>query len=374
MGAECVTLRLCHNRCARRSRSFACRTVRSGFVTPAELSAHIHAVLRGLADAGELPADIAIPAEPKVDRPKSRDHGDWATAVAMQLARAAQRNPREIATAIAASLEQVPGIVSAEIAGPGFVNIRLAADAAGSILKDIVDAGERYGSNGKLAGQAINLEFVSALGDSIARLLAFSGAKVASEYYINDAGAQMDRFGYSVLAAAKGQPTPEGGYPGAYIADLGAAALAERPELATLPEAEAMPIAREIGYRIQLAEIKTSLAAVNVGFDVWFSERTLHAADPETGVSAIDGALQTLRDEGNVYDADDATWVRTTRFGDDKDRVFVRSNDVPTYFAADAAYYLSKRARGFEELIYLLGADQHGNDGRLKALAAPAGP
>lgn len=364
-------------------------------MTPAELSAYIHAALASLQEEGILPTGLDLPAEPRVDRPKNREHGDWATNVAMQVVGAAKKipdgprlNPREVATALAARLVAVDGITAAEVAGPGFVNIRIAAAAAGSIVKAIVDAGPAYGHNIRLADQSINLEFVSAnptgplhlghtrwaaLGDSIGRLLKASGANVAQEYYINDAGSQMDRFGASVLAAAKGEPTPEGGYPGAYIATLGAVALAERPDLATLPEDEALPIAREIGYRIQLNEIKRSLASFNVHFDVWFSERTLHAPDPATGRSAIDAALDTLREQGNVYEEGDATWIRTTRFGDDKDRVFVRSNDVPTYFAADAAYYLSKRARGYEELIYLLGADHHGYVGRLKALAAAAG-
>lgn len=337
---------------------------------------------------GALPADLALPAEPRVDRPKNREHGDWATNIAMQLGGQTGLKPRDIAEVLAARLAEIPGITSADIAGPGFVNLRIDASAAGSIVKDIVEAAAEYGTGNKLAGRSINLEFVSAnptgplhlghtrwaaLGDSIARLLRATGATVVEEYYINDAGAQMDRFGYSVLAAAKGEPTPEGGYPGAYIDELAKAVVAEHPEVATLPEDEAMPLAREGGYVVQLAEIKRSLANFNVHFDVWFSERTLHAADPATGQSAIDAALDTLRAQGNVYEEGDATWVRTTTFGDDKDRVFVRSNDVPTYFAADAAYYLSKRARGYEELIYLLGADHHGYVGRLKALSAAAG-
>ena len=366
----------------------AIRTLRSKLVTPQELSDIIRAVLVDLQANGLLPVTAEIPAAIKVERPKNREHGDWATTVAMQLARSAHRNPRELAETIAQQLQHQAGITEASVAGPGFVNLRVDAAAAASILSDIVAAGSAYGQNDRLARRSINLEFVSAnptgplhightrwaaLGDSIGRLLKASGANVAEEYYINDAGAQMDRFGYSVLAAARGEATPEGGYPGAYIQDLGKIALAERPEIATLPPEQAMPIAREIGYRIQLGEIQESLRRFNVHFDVWFSERTLHAPDASTGLSAIDRALERLREQGNVYEKDDATWVRTTRFGDDKDRVFVRANDVPTYFAADAAYYLSKRERGFAELIYLLGADHHGYVGRLKALAAAAG-
>ena len=213
----------------------------------------------------------------------------------------------------------------------------------------------------------------AALGDSLARVLKASGATLVSEFYVNDAGAQMDVFGESVLAAALGEPAPENGYPGEYIQVLGMRALAERPDLATLPRSEAVAIARELGYGWQLEEIRESLAAFNVHFDVWFSERVLHAVDTATGQSRIDEAVDRLRAQGHVFDADDAIWVRTTDFGDDKDRVIKRGNGVYTYFAADAAYYLSKSDRGFAHKIYLLGADHHGYVHRLKALAGAAG-
>jgi arginyl-tRNA synthetase len=233
----------------------------------------------------------------------------------------------------------------------------------------------------------INMEFVSAnptgplhightrwaaLGDSISRVLRAAGAEVANEYYINDAGNQMDNFGASVLAAAKGEPTPEGGYPGQYIADLAKVVLEREPKLGELDDATALHTAREIAYEHQLAEIQASLDRFNVHFDVWTSERRLHQKD-EHGVSAIDAALERLRAQGHVYEADDAIWVKTTDFGDDKDRVFCRSNGVPTYFAADAAYYLDKGDRGFEHKMYLLGADHHGYVHRLKAVAGAAG-
>ena len=281
----------------------------------------------------------------------------------------------------------VNGVASAEVAGPGFINIRLEAAAAGALAKTIVDAGERYGHGDSLAGSVINLEFVSAnptgplhightrwaaLGDSIGRVLRAAGAEVATEYYINDAGSQMDVFGRSVLASAKGEPTPEGGYPGSYIADLAARVLEREPKLTELDDAVALHTATEIAYELQLAEIRESLDRFNVHFDVWTSERRLHAK-ADDGLSDVDTAVERLRAQGHVFDEDDAVWVRTTDFGDDKDRVIRRANGVYTYFAADAALYLDKGDRGFKHKIYLLGADHHGYVHRLKALAGAAG-
>ena len=326
----------------------------------------------------------ATAADITVERPKNRDHGDWATNVAMKFAKKLGTNPRELAGDIAAELEKLEGIASVEVAGPGFINVRLDAAAAGALAKTIVDAGEQYGRNDSQAGNSINIEFVSAnptgplhiahtrwaaLGDAIARLLEASGARVAREYYINDAGAQMERFGASIMASVRGEEKPEGGYAGPYIDELGKKVLAERPELLELSEEEQVEVARDVAYPIQLAEIKNSLESFNVHFDEWFSERTLHAGAP----SLIDQAVSRLREQGYVYDADDAIWVRTTAFGDDKDRVIRRGNGIYTYFAADAAYYLSKGDRGYENKIYLLGADHHGYVHRLKALAGAAG-
>jgi len=317
-----------------------------------------------------------------VERPRNRDHGDWATNAAMKFAKKLGTNPRELAQQIAEQLEPVDGVASVEVAGPGFINIRLDAAAAGKLAQTIVEAGEQYGRNDSQAGNSINLEFVSgnptgplhightrwaALGDSMGRLLEASGAQVAREYYINDAGAQMDRFGQSVLAAMTGSDAPEDGYKGAYIDELGRKVLARHPEI--LEEADALSAVRDAAYDLQLAEIQHSLAEFNVRFDVWFSERELHAGSP----SLIDQAVDRLRAEGHVYDADDAVWVKTTDFGDDKDRVIRRGNGVYTYFAADAAYYLNKGDRGYKHKIYLLGADHHGYVHRLKALAGAAG-
>ncbi|MBH0131442.1 arginine--tRNA ligase [Salinibacterium sp. NK8237] len=356
-------------------------------MNPADLSATLLSVVsriaadRGTPDLGLTVNDLVL------ERPRNRDHGDWASNIAMKLAKQLGANPRELATEIAEQARAIDGISSVDVAGPGFINITLDAAAAGALAKTIVEQGEAYGHNESLAGQTINLEFVSAnptgplhightrwaaLGDSLARILKAAGAELVSEFYINDAGNQMDNFGASILASAKGEPTPENGYPGAYITELAQRVLASNPEILELDHDAAIAVARERGYELQLGEIKKSLAAFNVHFDVWFSERELHAVQAD-GKSAIDTAVERLRAQGHVADIDDAVWVKTTDFGDDKDRVIKRGNGIYTYFAADAAYYLSKGDRGFAHKIYLLGADHHGYVHRLKALAGAAG-
>ena len=349
-------------------------------MTPEQLAAAIRAALVDLTRSGDV--RLEVPATVRVERPRSREHGDWSTNVALQLARTAGMPPRDLATKLAGRLADTSGVKSAEVAGPGFLNITLDAAAAGELVRTVVEAGSSYGRGDSLAGHTINLEFISAnptgplhightrwaaLGDALRRLLAASGADVTAEYYINDAGAQMDRFAASVLAAARGEPTPEGGYPGDYVTRIAETARAERPDLVDLPEPEALEVARDLGYREQLADIKDVLDAFGVRFDVWFSERSLHDS------GAVQQAVARLREQGHVYDKDGGTWLRTTEFGDDKDRVLVRSDGEPTYFASDAAYYLSKKDRGFPEKVYLLGADHHGYVGRLKAIAACAG-
>ncbi|GLK18378.1 arginine--tRNA ligase [Herbiconiux flava] len=355
-------------------------------MTPEALSAALFAIvsdrLAGVPDVSITESDTTV------ERPRNRDHGDWASNIAMKLAKRLGTNPRDFALELAPLIQRIDGVSAVDVAGPGFINITLDAAAAGEIARTVVEAGESFGHNAVLAGHTINMEFVSAnptgplhightrwaaLGDSIARVLRASGAEVTTEYYINDAGSQMDTFGLSVLAAAKGLPTPEKGYPGPYIQSLAQRVLAAVPDLLDKPDDEALAIARDLAYEYQLAEIKQSLANFHVHFDVFFSERTLHAPDAQTGLTAIDDAEARLRAQGHVFEADDAVWVRTTDFGDDKDRVLTRGNGVVTYFAADAAYYLSKKDRGFGEKIYLLGADHHGYVGRLKALAAAAG-
>ena len=357
-------------------------------MNPETLAAALLAVLAPIAEERRPGEPLELAASDIVfERPRNRDHGDWASNIAMRLAKPFGTNPRELAQQIADGLAGVEGVASAEVAGPGFINIRLDAAAAGALAKTIVDAGTAYGTNETQAGRSINIEFVSAnptgplhightrwaaLGDAIGRVLAASGATVAREFYINDAGAQMERFAHSIVAAANGEPTPEGGYAGGYINDLADRVRAARPDFLDLPDDEQVLVARELGYEYQLAEQQESLAKFNVHFDVWFSERTLHAKNAD-GVSLVDQAVDRLRAQGHVFDEDDAVWVRTTDFGDDKDRVIRRSNGEYTYFAADAAYYLNKGDRGFAHKIYLLGADHHGYVHRLKALAGAAG-
>jgi len=349
-------------------------------VTPEQLADAILSCLKESVAAGDLAAPV--PDEVRVQRPRSREHGDWSTNVAMQLAKPAGMPPRQVAELLADRLGAVPGVAAVAVAGPGFLNITLDTASAGQLARAVVESGAAYGRNDSLVGQVVNLEFVSAnptgplhlghtrwaaLGDALRRLLLASGAQVTAEHYVNDAGAQLDRFGASILAAAKGEPAPEGGYSGDYVDDLVRKILVERPDLLQLPEPEAVQVARERGCAVQLQQIKDTLEQFNVHFDVWFSEKSLHDS------GAVEQAVQRLREQGHVFDADGAVWLRTTDFGDDRDRVLVRANGAPTYFAADAAYYLSKKDRGFPAKIYMLGADHHGYVGRLKAIAACAG-
>lgn len=357
-------------------------------VTPQELSSELARILAAaVAERGAAETITVSEKDTQVERPKNRDHGDWASNVAMKFAKRLGANPRELAEELIAPITAIEGVATAEVAGPGFINITLEAASVGETARRIVEAGDQYGRGDALAGQKINLEFVSAnptgplhmghtrwaaLGDSTARVLRAAGAEVTSEYYINDAGAQMNKFGRSVLAAALGEEAPEDAYPGEYIQVLGRKVREQLPALPDLPREEALEQAQELGYQLQLAEIQTSLENFNVHFDVFFSERTLHASE-NAAPSAIANAIERLREQGHVYDEDGAVWVRTTTFGDDKDRVFTRGNGEYTYFAADAAYYLSKKDRGFGEKIYLLGADHHGYIGRLTAIAGAAG-
>lgn len=355
---------------------------------PAALSAALLAVIAPLAEARREGSSAGVTvADLPLERPKNRDHGDWASNAALKLSKVVGANPREFAAEIAAGLESVDGIASVEVAGPGFINIRLDAAAAGALAKIIVEQGAAFGTNDSQRGNTINLEFVSAnptgplhightrwaaLGDAIARVLLASGATLVREFYINDAGAQMERFGRSVVAALHGEPTPEDGYGGAYIASLAERVAAARPDIRDLDRDEQITLATELAYGFQLGEIQASLERFNVHFDVWFSERTLHAR-VDGQPSLVDEAVDRLREQGHVFDDEGAVWVRTTDFGDDKDRVIRRSNGEYTYFAADAAYYLNKGDRGYAHKIYLLGADHHGYVHRLKALAGAAG-
>ena len=349
-------------------------------MTPEQLALAIRTALAEAVAAGELAVDV--PDEVRVERPKNREHGDWSTNVSLQLAKGAGMPPREVATRLATRLAAVEGIKAVDVAGPGFLNITVEAASAGELARTIVATAATYGHNDSEAGHVINLEFVSAnptgplhightrwaaLGDALRRLLTASGAVVIAEYYVNDAGAQMDKFAISVLSRARGRDVPEGGYPGEYVMEIAAQVLASRPDLLDLPEADARQVCRDLGYQVQLAEIREVLASFDVHFDVWFSETSLHDS------GAVEQAVARLREQGHVYDSEGAVWLRTTDFGDDRDRVLIRANDEPTYFAADAAYYLSKKDRGFPEKVYMLGADHHGYVNRLKAIVACAG-
>lgn len=349
-------------------------------MTPADLADAILAAVRAAVEAGDL--SVALPSKATVERPRNPEHGDYATNLALQLAKPAGKPPREVAEIIADRLRQAAGIAEVDIAGPGFLNLRLADDALGAIARTVVSAGRLYGHSATRTGVRVNLEFVSAnptgpvtlassrwaaVGDALARLLEAAGYDVGTEYYFNDAGSQVDRFGESLYAAAAGRPTPENGYAGGYVAEVAAQVLADHPGLLDQPYDKAVDVFTRDGIALMLAGIKLSLRDFGVDFDVWFSERTLH----EKG--ELEAAVSRLRDQGHVFEQDGAVWLRTTDFGDDKDRVLIRSNGEPTYFCADAAYYLDKRQRGFDRCVYMLGADHHGYVGRLRAIAAAFG-
>ena len=355
-------------------------------MTPEQLSAAIVDALTTLSDEGALALPDGVPTSVTVERPRQKGHGDYATNVALQLAKKAGMSPRDFAGLVAARLGATDGIAEVEIAGPGFLNITVAAGAQGEVAAAIVAAGSSYGHVEVLAGQRINVEFISAnptgplhlghtrwavLGDAIGRVLASAGADVTREFYINDRGVQMTRFADSIIAAALGRPTPEDGYAGGYIDDLAKKVEAASPGIFELPDDERRAAVRAQGYELQLQEQKEQLADFNTHFDVWFSELSLHEEGQENG--GVPHTLERLKGLGHVYEEGGALWMRTTDFGDDKDRVLIKSDGELTYFASDTAYYLDKRERGFDHCIYLLGADHHGYVGRLKAMAACVG-
>ncbi|HAN71677.1 MAG TPA: arginine--tRNA ligase [Actinobacteria bacterium] len=349
-------------------------------MNPDDLAAAVRSALDDLVTEQRLPS-MDVP-EIRIERPKSRDHGDYATNVALSLSKAAGMPPREIGDLLADRLAQLPGIAAAEVAGPGFVNITLESSAQGALARTAVEAGPTWGHGSSMAGRRVNVEFISAnptgplhlghtrwaaVGDAIARVLAAAGASVSKEFYINDRGVQMDKFGASVMAAANGRPVPEDGYHGGYILDLAAAIAIARPEITTLSDDDQLVAFREAAYALQLRQQQQVLELFRTHFDVWFSERSLH----ESG--AVERGMDRLREQGHVFEEGGAIWLRTTDFGDDKDRVLVKADGEYTYFASDTAYYVDKRARGFDVNIYLLGADHHGYVNRLRAVAACAG-
>ncbi|MGO1542899.1 MAG: arginine--tRNA ligase [Gulosibacter sp.] len=351
----------------------------------ATLSNALAASIRAALDRHEGGQDIELTDEDlKVERPRNREHGDWASNVAMRFAKRVGTNPRALAEMIAEGLTEQPTIKKVDVAGPGFINITLDEAAAGELAKQIVEAGEQYGNGESLAGRNINLEFVSAnptgpihlggarwaaVGDSLARVLSAAGADVTREYYFNDHGAQIDRFANSLVAAHLGEPTPEDGYAGQYIHDIASeVASAHASELETAADRAAkQEVFREHGVELMFGSIQQKLEEFRVHFDVYFHEDTVHTD------GSVNLAIERLRDLGRIYDQDGAVWLRTTDFGDDKDRVIIRSNGEPTYFAGDIGYYLNKRERGFDECLYMLGADHHGYIGRMMAMAESFG-
>ena len=339
-----------------------------------QLSATILEVLHSAKSNGLL--NCEIPAALTLERPKNRDHGDYATSVALALAKPSGKNPREVAQILIDGLTGNKDIESLEIAGPGFVNITLAKASQGAVVSAILQQGNKYGHGNSLNGVAINLEFISAnptgplhlghtrwaaVGDALGRVLSAAGARVTREFYINDRGNQMDLFGASLQAAALGQPTPENGYHGDYIHDLAKQIVADHPEAKSLEEF------RDYGYALQLKQQQGVLENFGTHFDIWFSEKSLYDNN------FFDHSMATLKSNGHVFELDGATWLRTTDYGDDKDRVMIKSDGSFAYFASDTAYYISKRERGADICIYMLGADHHGYVGRLKAIAACAG-
>ena len=346
-------------------------------VTPEDLAVSVRAAaLEWVSQSGLV---LEIPEELRLERPKSRAHGDYATNIALALAKAAQLAPRVIAESLAPLIAEIPGVAEAEIAGPGFINIRLDSATLGQTAQIIVEKGAAYGTGTALAGQQINLEFISAnptgplhlghtrwaaVGDAMARVLVAAGAHVSTEFYINDRGVQMDKFGASVMASAHGQVIPEDGYKGAYIHDLAAAIVIARPSIKELPIEEQFISFREAAYALQLKQQQQVLEQFRTHFDVWASERALHESN------SVEHGMDRLRAQGHVYELDGAVWLRTTDFGDDKDRVLIKADGEYTYFASDTAYYVDKRERNFDICIYLLGADHHGYVNRLRAVAA----
>jgi arginyl-tRNA synthetase len=336
-----------------------------------ELRAGVERAASAVAGA-DAPGGVGPKSRPTLERPRQAEHGDYATNAAMLLAPLLKAPPRDVADRLAQELQSGLGgaVDRIEVAGPGFLNLFLSdawyADALGHVL----DAGERFGAGGARRYQNVDVEFVSAnptgplhvgharnaaFGDALARLLSFVGHDVTREFYINDYGSQVANFGRSVQARARGEEVPEDGYVGQYVATLAL----EIPAAATRPVDEVG--AEAVAMMIERA--RESLHAFGVAFDVWFSERSLHDGDP----SGVQHGFDVLEQQGHTFRADGALWLRTTDFGDDKDRVLERSSGEHTYFASDIAYAQNKRERGFDHMIYVLGADHHGYIGRMKA-------
>jgi arginyl-tRNA synthetase len=347
-------------------------------VTPAALADLVRAAAVDVLTSRDLD-DSVLPPAVNIERPRNPEHGDYATNLALQVAKKLGVPPRDLAGWLAEALNGRDGISAADVAGPGFINLRINAAAQGDIVRQVLAAGQTYGHGDLLAGRKINLEFVSAnptgplhlggtrwaaVGDALGRVLSAQGGDVTREYYFNDAGAQIDRFVRSLIAAAKGEPPPEDGYAGSYLSDVAAEVLRREPSALSLPEDERAELFRRIGVNLMFEEIKADLHNFRTDFDVYFHEETLH----RSGV--VEELVERLKAKGHLYLADNAWWLRTTEFGDDKDRVVVKSDGTPAYIAGDIAYFHDKRERGFDLCIYMLGADHHGYVARLKAAAA----
>jgi arginyl-tRNA synthetase len=338
------------------------------------------------AAAPELGLEPPFPV-PELERPRRKGFGDFTTNVAMVAASRAGADPRHVAELIVDRLPSAPFLAKAEVAGPGFINLWTTDEWLHDVLRRIVSEGDRYGA-GDPTGERVQVEFVSAnptgpltigharnaaIGDALARLLTFAGHDVEREYYFNDAGGQMDRFGASVEARylqllGRDAEVPEDGYHGDYVTELARDILdREGPGLADLSPEERLVRLREEGARRAMEQIRATLERFGVAFDTYFLEASL----VEKG--EIAQAIERLREAGYVYDADGATWFRSTAFGDDKDRVAIRSDGTHTYFGADIAYVLDKFSRGFDHLVYVWGADHHGDIARVKGVATALG-
>jgi arginyl-tRNA synthetase len=340
--------------------------------------------------AGSLPS-LSPDERPAVviERPANPEHGDFASNLAMRLARPYRRAPLEIAGVLAEEIgREVDGgagdspIAAAEAAPPGFLNLRVTDRALEATIAGVLAAPTVWGQVQPIRPRRVNVEFVSAnptgpltignargafIGDLLCRILEAGGQNVTREYYFNDSGMQVTNLGASILAVRRGQPVPEDGYHGAYVEELGAGVPDEVLAAAEAPGADpADVVGRWAGARVREG-IEASLERLGVHFDVWKSEGSLHAE------GWVERAIERLRAAGHLYEQDGALWFRSTAFGDDKDRVIIRSDGRPTYFAADIGYVTEKFSRGFEHLIYIWGADHHGTVARLRNAAAAMG-